>query len=364
MNEYIYQNTNWPKFNWDSERLTSLLATVRNKQGRLMGRMESLGFDLKSEAILSTLTLDIIKSNEIEGAILNPQQVRSSLARRLGMEIGGLVPSDRNIDGVVEMMLDATQKYKDPLTGDRLFGWHTCMFPSGRSGMYKITAGNWRTDIMQVVSGGMGHEKLHFEAPAADTLEKEMKLFFDWFNSEMSFDPVIKAAIAHFWFVTIHPFEDGNGRIGRAILDMQLARADESHQRFYSMSAQIQKERNSYYDILELSQKGDLNITKWLEWFLQCLDRALNATDEILATVLTKAKFWELHAHSGFNTRQNLMLRKMLDGFDGKTTTVKWAKIAKCSHDSALRDIQDLLDKEVLIKEDAGGRSTSYFLKI
>ncbi len=364
MNEYIYQNTNWPKFHWDSERLTSMLATVRNKQGRLMGRMESLGFDLKSEAILSTLTLDIIKSNEIEGAILNPQQVRSSLARRLGMEIGGLVPSDRNIDGVVEMMLDATQKYKDPLTGDRLFGWHTCMFPSGRSGMYKITVGNWRTDIMQVVSGGMGHEKIHFEAPAADTLEKEMKLFFDWFNSEMSFDPVLKAAIAHFWFVTIHPFEDGNGRIGRAILDMQLARADESHQRFYSMSAQIQKERNSYYDILELSQKGDLNITKWLEWFLQCLDRALNATDEILATVLTKAKFWELHAHSGFNTRQNLMLHKILDGFDGKTTTVKWAKIAKCSHDSALRDIQDLLDKEVLIKEDAGGRSTSYILKI
>ena len=327
-----------------------------------MGRMESLGFDLRSEAILDTLTLDITKSNEIEGELLNPQQVRSSLARRLGIEIAASIPSDRNVDGVVEMMLDATQKYKDPLTADRLFGWHSCMFPTGRSGMYKITVGNWRTDVMQVVSGGMGNEKVHFEAPAADTLEKEMQQFFDWFNSKTTIDPVLKAAVAHLWFVTVHPFEDGNGRIGRAILDMQLARADESHQRFYSLSAQIQKERNAYYDILELSQKGDMDITMWLEWFLKCLERALIATDDVLAAVLTKARFWELNRSTPLNARQTQMLNKMLDGFDGKVTAVKWGKIAKCSHDTALRDIQDLLDKKILAKEDAGGRSSSYTL--
>ena len=364
MSGYIYNDAEWPKFQWDIERISTLLGTVRNKQGRLMGRMESLGFALRSEAILNTLTLDIVKSNEIEGEILNPQQVRSSLARRLGMEVAGLIPSDRNIDGIVEMMLDATQKYKEPLTDDRLFGWHSCMFPTGRSGMYKITVGDWRKDVMQVVSGAMGNERVHFEAPAAETLENEMQQFIDWFNTEKTIDPVLKAAIAHFWFVTIHPFEDGNGRIGRTLFDMQLTRADESHQRFYSLSAQIQKERSAYYDILELSQKGNLNITKWLEWFLHCLDRALTATDETLAAVLQKDTFWKLYANAGFNARQNLMLNKLLDGFEGKLTTVKWGKLAKCSHDSALRDIQYLLDRKILIKEDAGGRSTSYVLNI
>jgi Fic family protein len=278
------------------------------------------------------------------------------------MDIAGLVPTDRHVDGVVEMMLDATQKFNEPLTDERLFGWHNCMFPTGRSGMYKINAGNWRKGPMYVVSGAMGREHIHYEAPRADQVEKEMNQLLKWFNEEMKIDPVLKAAIAHFWFVTIHPFEDGNGRIARAIADLQLARADESPQRFYSMSAQIQKERSSYYDILEATQKGSTVITKWLEWFLRCLDKALTTTDETLAAVLRKAKFWDEHASSGMNTRQNLMLNKMLDGFDGKVTTVKWAKIAKTSHDTALRDIQQLLDQGILIKEDAGGRSTSYLL--
>jgi len=325
--------------------------------------MESLGFNLRADAVLNTLTLDILKSNEIEGEILSPDQVRSSLARHLGMDIAGLVPSDRHIDGIVEMMMDATQKFNDPISGDRLFGWHSAMFPAGRNGLYKITVGNWRHGPMYVVSGGMGREHIHYEAPAADKVGQEMKRFFDWFNKEMELDPVLKSAIAHFWFITIHPFDDGNGRIARAISDLQLARADESAQRFYSMSAQIQKERNAYYRILEMTQKGTLDITKWMEWFLQCLDRALSATDEILATVLKKAKFWDIYAQAGFNTRQNLMLNKLLDGFDGKLTTAKWAKIAKCSHDTALRDIQELMDREIIIKENAGGRSTSYVLR-
>ena len=362
MAEYIYQNYRWPDFHWDTERLSGILASVRNRQGRLVGRMESLGFNLRAEAILSTLTLDIIKSNEIEGEILNPEQVRSSLARRLGMEIAGLVPTDRHVDGVVEMMLDATQKFNVPLTEERLFGWHSCMFPTGRSGMYKINAGNWRKGPMYVVSGAMGREHIHYEAPGADQVEKEMNQFLKWFNEEMKIDPVLKAAIAHFWFVTIHPFEDGNGRIARAIADLQLARADESPQRFYSMSAQIQKERSTYYDILEATQKQTTDITNWLEWFLLCLDRSLTATDKILAAVLQKAKFWNLHAASGINPRQNLMLNKMLDGFDGKVTTAKWAKITKTSHDTALRDIQQLVDLEILVKENAGGRSSSYLL--
>ena len=362
MSTYIYHNTDWPEFRWDTDKLAGLLALVRNRQGKLLGRMDSLGFHLQSEAILTTLSLDIIKSNEIEGEMLNPAQVRSSLARRLGMEIAGLVPSDRHVDGVVEMMLDATRKYKDALTDDRLFGWHSAMFPSGRSGLYKIRTGYWRTDVMQVVSGGMGNEKVHFEAPAPESIDKEMKLFFAWFNSETKIDAVIKAAVAHLWFVTIHPFEDGNGRIGRAIMDMQLARADESHQRFYSMSAQIQKERNAYYEILERSQRGDLNITPWIEWFLSCLDRALAATDEIMELVFRKSGFWKLHGNAGLNARQTLMLNKMLDGFEGKMTAAKWGKIAKCSHDTALRDIQNLLERNILIKEEAGGRSTAYIL--
>lgn len=362
MPKYIYQYKDWPEFKWDNNKLLKLLAEIRHQQGKLIGSMEALGFDLRAEAMLSTMTLDIIKSNEIEGEILNPDQVRSSLAQRLGIDIGGLVPVDRDVDGVVEMMLDATQKYNEPINEDRLFGWHSCMFPSGRSGLYKITVGGWRKGAMQVVSGAMGREKVHYEAPEAKALKKEMSTFFKWFNKEMDIDPVIKSAIAHLWFVTIHPFDDGNGRIARAIADLQLARADGTEQRFYSMSAQIQKERNRYYEILESTQKGTLDITNWIEWFLECLQRALSSTDEVLEKVLAKAHFWDSHKGNNFNDRQKRMLNKLLDGFVGKLTTSKWAKINKCSQDTALRDIQDLIKQGVLEKEDAGGRSTSYVL--
>jgi len=367
MATYIHQLKNWPHFHWDQEKLVELLTGVRNRQGRLLGRMEGIGFRLQAEATLQTLTLDVIKSSEIEGEILNPDQVRSSIARRLGMDIAGLVPADRNVEGVVEMMLDATQNYMNLLTDERLFGWHAALFPTGRSGMHKIVVGAWRdnpeTDPMVVVSGPMGRETIHYRAPASEVLPDEMNAFLGWFNSSQVWDPVLKAAIAHLWFVTIHPFDDGNGRIARAIADMQLARSDGSSQRFYSMSAQIRKERNAYYDILEKTQKDSLDITIWLEWFLKCLDRALVATDETLAIVMKKATFWERHSSISLNDRQKMMLNKLLDGFDGKLTSSKWAKIAKCSSDTAVRDINDLLQKEVLVKEAAGGRSTSYILK-
>jgi Fic family protein len=368
MNHYIHQLKEWPNFQWKQENLSELLAAVRYRQGRLLGRMEGIGFGLQAEATLRTLTLDVLKSSEIEGEILNPDQVRSSIARRLGMDIAGLVAADRNVDGVVEMMIDATQKYKEPLTDRRLYGWHAALFPTGYSGMHKIVVGAWRdnppSDPMVVVSGPMGKEKTHYQAPASEVLSDEMLAFLKWFNSDQGQDPVLKAAIAHLWFVTIHPFDDGNGRIARAIADMQLARSDDNSQRFYSMSAQIRKERNAYYDILENTQKGSLDITAWLDWFLNCLDRALVSTDETLAVVMRKAKFWENHVAINFNERQKLMLNKLLDGFDGKLTSTKWAKITKCSSDTAGRDINDLLQKEILIKEGAGGRSTNYGLKI
>ncbi|HEX5153636.1 MAG TPA: Fic family protein [Parafilimonas sp.] len=364
--KYIYELRGWPGFNWKESEVTSLLANVRHRQGRLLGRMEGLGFNQQQEVNLKTLTSDIVKSSEIEGEILNPEQVRSSIARRLGMEIAGLAPTDRNVDGIVEMMLDATQNYKKPLSNERLFDWHAALFPTGRSGMHKIVVGAWRNnsddDPMQVVSGAMGKEKVHYEAPASSVLQKEMNMFIGWFNKDGS-DPVIKAAIAHLWFVTIHPFDDGNGRIARAITDMQLARADESSMRFYSMSFQIRQERKQYYDILEKTQKGGLDITKWIIWFLQCIERSLDATDELLGSVFGKAQFWDKHTSIVLNNRQKLLINKLLDGFTGKLTSSKWAKIAKCSQDTALRDIQDLLQKNILEKEPAGGRSTSYILK-
>jgi Fic family protein len=363
MAEYIYQIKEWPHFTWDSQKLSNTLAAVRHKQGRFIERMESLGFGLREEAMLQTMTVDILKSNEIEGEILNPDQVRSSLARRLGMDIVGLIPSDRYVEGVVEMMLDATQKFNEALTSDRLFGWHAALFPTGHSGMHRIAVGNWRTGPMQVVSGPMGREHVHYEAPEAADLENEMQQFVRWFNNTHDLDAVLMAAIAHLWFVTIHPFDDGNGRIARAIADLQLSRADGTAQRFYSMSAQIQKERSAYYDILESTQKGTLDITHWLDWFLNCLDRALDATEGTLAAVISKAKFWEIRAGINLNQRQRLMLNKLLDGFEGKLTSSKWAKIAKCSTDTALRDIQELIEYGILQKEDAGGRSTSYILK-
>lgn len=365
MSEYIHQLNEWPDFTWDYEAIQPILSTVRHKQGRLKGYMEVLGFALRNETTLQTLTLDVLKSSEIEGEILNSDQVRSSIARKLGMDIGGLIPADRNVDGVVEMMLDATQNYKQSLNKSRLFDWHAALFPTGRSGMHKITVGNWRNNEkgpMQVVSGAMGKEKVHYEAPQSDRLQKEMKLFLKWFNSADSIDAVLKSAIAHFWFITIHPFDDGNGRIARAIADMQLARADGNYQRFYSMSAQIRLERNAYYDILEKSQKGKLDITEWLTWFLNCLDRALSATDEVLKRVLNKTKFWDKHIQTSINERQRIMINKLFDDFEGKLNSSKWAKIVKCSPDTALRDIQDLIDKNILQKESSGGRNTSYVL--
>ncbi|MEA5261013.1 Fic family protein [Arcicella aquatica] len=362
MGNYIHQHINWTAFRWDDSVLSMPLGKVRNLQGKLMGKMEQLGFVLQQEAFLATLTLDVLKSTEIEGEFLNPQQVRSSLARRLGMDIVGLIPSDRNVDGIVEVMLDATQNNQTPLSDERLFNWHAALFPTGRSGMYPITIASWRTGDMQVVSGAMGRERVHFQAPEASLLAHEMQQFITWFNGTQPIDPIMKAGIAHLWFITIHPFDDGNGRIARAITDMQLSKADGSSQRFFSMSAQIQLQRNSYYEILEKSQKGTSDITLWLAWFLDCLTKALLNTDVILEKVLAKARFWEKHRDTPLNERQKLLLNKLMDNFEGKLTSSKWAKIAKCSADTALRDIQDLMAKGILQKEMAGGRSTNYEL--
>lgn len=362
---YIHLKENWPQFTWDNQALLGQLGEVRSTQGRLIGKMEVIGFQLRGEATLETLTLDVLKSSEIEGELLNQQQVRSSIARRLGMDISGSVASDRDVDGVVEMMLDATQNYKQPLTAERLFGWHSSLFPSGRNGMYKILVGTWRNDAlgpMQVVSGPMGKATVHFQAPAAARVPAEMQGFFDWVNHDDGLDLVIKAGLAHFWFLTIHPFEDGNGRIARAIADGLLARADGSSQRFYSMSTQIRADRNGYYEMLEWSQKGSLNVTEWLLWFLSCLEDALAAAEETLKRIVNKHQFLSKQASSNLNDRQKYMLTKLMDGFVGKLNTSKWAKMAKCSHDTALRDIHDLIEKQILRKEAAGGRSTNYEL--
>ncbi len=362
---YIHELKNWPEFHWSRERIAERLAAVRHRQGRLIGRMEALGFKLRSEATLETLTEEVVKSSEIEGEILDQAQVRSSIARRLGIDIGALAPADRKVEGVVEMILDATQKFAEPLTAERLFAWHAALFPTGRSGMTKITLGAWRDDRsgpMQVVSGAAGHERVHFEAPSAGRLQREMHAFLDWLNGKDSMDLVLKAGVAHLWFVTVHPFEDGNGRIARAIADLTLARSEGSAQRFYSMSAQIRRERNAYYDTLEATQKGDLDITLWLEWFLPCLERAFEGAETTLAVVLKKARFWEAHAGANFNPRQRTIINRLLDGFEGKLISSKWAKLAKCSQDTALRDIDDLVKRRVLTKDKAGGRSTSYSL--
>lgn len=362
---YIHQLPAWPNFTWDNDDIVNVLAEARNLQGRLIGKMESLGFDLRNEAVLETLAQDVLKSSEIEGEYLNLDQVRSSIARRLGMDIIGTVQSDRNVDGIVDMMMDAMQNCFMPLTANRLFGWHAALFPSGRSGMYKITVGDWRkegTGPMQVVSGPMGKERVHFEAPDYTLVEKEMNVFLEWVEKNTAIDLVLKAAVAHLWFVTIHPFDDGNGRIARALADMILARADKVNQRFYSMSAQIRIERKEYYEILEKTQKGNLDITEWLRWFLNCLINALKSTDAVLIRVLFKADFWAKHSKSLINERQQLMLNKLLDEFVGKLTSSKWAKITKCSKDTAIRDINDLMEKNILRKDEAGGRSTNYEL--
>jgi len=361
---YIYQNSSWPNFTWNKDNLLSIVSDVRNLQGKLVGKMESLGFDLRNEAALETLTLDIVKSTEIEGEFLNTEQVRSSIARHLGFDIPRIIQSERNVDGVVELMIDATQNFDHQLTAERLFSWHSALFPTGRSGIHKIIVGGWRNDSsgpMRVVSGPMGKEIVHFQAPDASVVAKEMDNFIDWFNNS-KVEPLLKAGIAHLWFVTIHPFEDGNGRIARTISEMLLARADGSRQRFYSMSARIQLERKEYYNILEETQKGDLDISNWLIWFSNCLLKSLTSADTILSKVLNKAYFWKKHSTLIFNKRQQTMLNLLMENFEGKLTTTKWAKITRCSQDTALRDIQDLINKGVLQKELSGGRSTSYGL--
>ena len=364
---YIWERQAWPDFTWHSDQIVGKLATVRHAQGRLLGRMEGLGFRLKQEAQLHTLTQDVVKSSEIEGERLDTDQVRSSIARRLGIDAAGLVPADRNVEGVVEMMLDATQHFDKPITARRLFDWHASLFPTGRSGMAKIRVGVWRDDAegpMRVVSGPMGRERVHYQAPPADRVPAEMKAFLQWFRTDSDMDPVLKSALGHFWFVTIHPFEDGNGRIARAIADLALALSEQSPQRFYSMSSEIRRQRKAYYDVLEQSQRGALDITRWIEWFLDCLGRAIAASDAALSGIMQKARFWERFAPAGLNERQVTVLNRMLDGFEGKMTSSKWAKLAKCSQDTASRDIQDLVDKGVLTKGDAGGRSTSYDLNL
>ena len=362
---YIYELDGWPEFTWQDDVLAAALAQARHRQGRLIGRMEALGFKLREEAVLRTLTDDVIKSSEIEGEKLDEDQVRSSIARRLGMDIAGLVPAERNVEGVVEMMLDATQNYAAALDEERLFGWHASLFPTGRSGMTKIIVGGWRDDAdgpMQVVSGPLGRERVHYQAPAAPDVAAQMSAFLAWFAKDKGIDPVLIAGIAHLWFVTIHPFEDGNGRIARAIADLALARSEESPQRFYSMSSQIRAERNRYYEMLEATQKGELDITRWLSWFLECLGRAFDRAEDTLSTVLAKAQFWDSIKDQPLNERQRLVLNRLLDGFEGKLTSSKWAKLAKCSQDTASRDIADLMEKGILVRGRAGGRSTSYDL--
>jgi Fic family protein len=362
---YIHDLRDWPRFEWDRDRLAEPLAAVRLRQGRLIGHMEALGFPLRTEAVLETLTSDVLKSSEIEGERLNAEQVRSSIARKLGVDIGALKPADRNVEGVVEMMLDATRGYDQPLTASRLFGWQASLFPTGHSGLRKIKTGRWRDDgtgPMQVVSGPMHREKVHFEAPAARRLPEETKMFLKWFNSITHGDAVMKAALAHLWFVTLHPFDDGNGRMARAIADMALARSEGSPQRFYSMSAQIRQERSAYYDILEQTQRGTMDVTAWMDWFLGCLGRAIDGAQMALKGVLGKARFWETFAAMPLNDRQRKVVNCLLDGFEGKLTTSKYAKLTKCSQDTALRDILSLVDRGMLIRGDGGGRSTSYAL--
>ncbi|HEX4086525.1 MAG TPA: Fic family protein [Chthoniobacteraceae bacterium] len=362
---YIHQRPGWPHLKWDDARLMPVLADTRHRQGRLLGQMEGLGFTLRSEASLTTLTSDVVGSSAIEGEKLNAEEVRSSIARRLGIEYAGAAVASRNVEGVVEMMLDGTRRFAEPLTVERLFGWHSSLFPTGRSGMHRITVGAWRpaeAGAMQVVSGPVGHEKVHFEAPEAGRLDAEMARFLEWFEGATDIDPVLKAGIAHFWFVTIHPFEDGNGRIARAIADMALARADRTADRFYSMSAQIETERKDYYDILERGQRGGLDITPWLEWFLDCLGRAIDKAQESLAGTLRKARLWEWIHRLPVNERQRKVINRLLDGFEGKLSSSKYAKLAKCSADTALRDIKELLERGILIQDEAGGRSTSYHL--
>jgi len=360
---YIYQKSEWPAFTWNNDAVLPVLSIARNKQGRLLGKIGALGFDLRNQANLEILTTEVLKSTEIEGEILNKDQVRSSIAIRLGLEIDYPKYSHRNVDGIVDLMVDATSNFEKLLTEERLFSWHSALFPEGKSGLRRIVAGNWRNDSkgpMQVISGIVGREKVHFQAPEAIRVQHEISLFLDWFNFENNTDYLIKAAIAHLWFVTIHPFEDGNGRISRAVSEMLLARSDEQSHRFYSMSAQLKKERSSYYHILETTQKGNLDLTEWIDWFLKCLLRAIESSDQLLKKIIYKHNFWVAHVNTDLNDRQRRMINLLLDDFEGILNTTKWSKITKCSQDTALRDIQELIRTGILVKSNRGGRSTSY----
>lgn len=362
---YIHLRAGWPELCWDAAALALPLAETRHAQGRLLGRMEALGFPLCGEADLSIMTDEVVKSSAIEGETLDGRQVRSSLARRLGIDIGGAVPSSRSVDGVVEMMLDATRHYAQALTAERLFGWHAALFPTGRSGLRRITTGAWRrpeAGPMQVVSGALGRETVHFEAPAAERLDKEMRAFLAWFNAPPSTDPALHAGLAHFRFVTIHPFEDGNGRIARAIADLALARSDGRAERFYSMSAQIEAERKAYYEILEQSQRGGLDVTPWLSWFLGCLKRSIARAEGTLSAVMAKAAMWRLLEGRPINDRQKKVLNRLHENFEGYLTASKYAKMTDCSTDTALRDVRELIDWGVLVRNESGGRSVSYRL--
>ncbi|MGB0935440.1 MAG: Fic family protein [Alphaproteobacteria bacterium] len=365
---WIYENKNWPNFTWDSDLLAIKLAEVRHKQGRLIGKMESLGFELRQEASLNILTNDVVNTSAIEGENLNSEEVRSSIARQLGMDIPDLKDSGRDVDGIVEIMIDATQGFQKPLTKERLYDWHAALFPTGRSGMHKITVAGWRTDIsgpMQVISGPVGRETVHYQAPKAADVDREMHKFISWFESSISIDPVLKAGIGHLWFVTIHPFDDGNGRIGRAIADMLLTKADGISERYYSLSTQIEAERKRYYQILETQQRSSLDITPFLQWFLNCLERAITNSENILANILLKTKLWDYLNQSPVNERQKLVINRMLEStFKGFMNTSKYAKLAKCSTDTALRDIQDLKARGILAQNPGGGRSTSYRIAI
>ncbi len=362
MAKYIYQYKSWPDFTWNEKEIQIILGKLRHLQGKIFGQISSLGFSFKEETMLSTLTLDVVKSSEIEGEILNYEQVRSSIARKLGIEYAGMVYPDRNVEGVVEMLLDATQNYKKPLDDERLFGWHGALFPIGRSGLYKIDVASYRKDEMQIVSGAMGKEVVHYQAVPVKQVKFEMDRFLDWFNNNTKIDLVIKSAVAHLWFIIIHPFDDGNGRIARAISDLLLARSDSSPLRFYSLSNQILLERKVYYDTLQKVQHNDGDITEWIIWFLNCLYRALKDSEKTIEKVLYKADFWDKHKNTELNSRQRLMLNKLFDGFEGKLKTSKWAKITKCSQDTALRDVKDLIEKGILRQEESGGRSTNYEL--
>ena len=364
MAKYIYHYDNWTNFVWNENEIRDLFGEVKYLQGKLNGIVSTIGFSQKEETLLKTLTFDILKSSEIEGELLNYDQVRSSIARRLGIETAGLVPSARNIEGIVEMMLDATQHYEKPLTEERLFGWHNALFPSGYSGAHKIDVACYRKDEIQVVSGVMGQEKVFYEAVPQALVKAEMDKFLHWLNIDFSIDNMLKAAIAHFWFIIIHPFDDGNGRIARTITDMQLARAEKSLQRFYSLSSQILVEKQKYYEALQKVQwRSDSDITEWLTFFLNCMKNALLSSEQAISHVLHKAEFWAQHEYTPINERQRLMLNKLFDSdFVGKLQSSKWAKCCKCSQDTAIRDINDLIEKGILKQQEGGGRNTNYML--